>query len=177
MSMRKRIFLPAKNVDIGFAARKIISAVQAKQKVSNYCLVFLQSLATKPLERYPLQYPVVRYLLSLDLRFMVSNPNWAIRKMTLLLKSDNFKAKKCWWLWYHSQAIQNIPKWNWETFRKRIFCIQTHRRKYWCFPILIHGKETKISGAVGNDTTSLDIVTWPASGGERFFCKQKCSFN
>ena len=51
---KKENLLPAKRVDIGFAPRKIINDVQAKQKMSdrqgfefkNDCLVFLQSLAT-----------------------------------------------------------------------------------------------------------------------------------
>ena len=83
----KENWCPAKNVDIGFTARKITSDVQEKLKVSdaqvfefkNDYLVFLQSLATKLLERCPLQYPVVRYLVCLDSRIMVSNPNQAIR--------------------------------------------------------------------------------------------------
>ena len=86
----KENLLPAKNVDISFATRKIISNVQAKQKVSDRqvfdYLVFLQSLATKLLERNPLQYPVVRYLVCLDPRFTVRNPDQVIRKMTKLLK-------------------------------------------------------------------------------------------
>ena len=90
----KENLLPAKNVDIGFATRKSIGDVQAKQKVSDRqvfefksdWLAFLQSLATKLLERCPLQYPVVRYLVCLDPRIMVSKPDQAIRKMTQLLE-------------------------------------------------------------------------------------------
>ena len=91
----KVTFLPTKNGDIGFATRKILRDVQTEQKVSdgqvfefkNYCILFLQSLATKLLERCPLQYQVVRYLTCLDPRIMVGNPDQAIRKMTELLEN------------------------------------------------------------------------------------------
>ena len=90
----KENLVPAKNVGIGFATKKIISDLQAKQNVSdrqvfkfkNDCLVFLQSLSTKLLERCSLQYSVVRYLVCLDPGIMVSNPDQAIRKITQLLE-------------------------------------------------------------------------------------------
>ena len=58
----KENLLPTKNVDFGFPTMKIISDVQAKQKVSdrkvfeikNDCPIFLQSLGIKLLERCPL---------------------------------------------------------------------------------------------------------------------------
>ena len=86
--------LPAKTVDICFSTRKIISDVQAKQKVSdgqvfefnNDYLVFLQSLANKLLEGCLLQYPVVWYLVCLDPRIMVNNPDQAFRKMMQMLE-------------------------------------------------------------------------------------------
>ena len=60
--MEKENLLHAKEVDIGFAARKLITDLQKKKKVSerqifgyqNECQVFLQSLTVKLLERCPL---------------------------------------------------------------------------------------------------------------------------
>ena len=59
--MEKENLLHAKEVDIGFAARKLITDLQKKKKVSerqifqyqNECEVFLQSLTVKLLERCP----------------------------------------------------------------------------------------------------------------------------
>ena len=60
----------------------------------NECLIFLQSLVAKLLERCPLQYPVVRYLVCLDPRYMVAKPEQAIQRMTHLLeKLMNLKQK------------------------------------------------------------------------------------
>ena len=55
----KENLLPAKNVDIGFATRKVVNNLQAKKKASDrqilefqsQCLTFLQTLSTKLLER------------------------------------------------------------------------------------------------------------------------------
>ena len=59
----KENLLPAKNVDIGFATRKVVNNLQAKKKASDrqilrfqsQWLTFLQTLSTKLLERCPLQ--------------------------------------------------------------------------------------------------------------------------
>ena len=70
--MEKENLVHVKNVDIGFATKKIISNVQSKKKASDRqvcefqnCLIFLQSWVAELLERHPLQYPVVRYLVCL----------------------------------------------------------------------------------------------------------------
>ena len=92
--MEKDNLVHAKNVDIGFATKKIISEMQTKKKASNRqvfefqneYLIFLQSLVAKLLERCPLQYPVVRYFVCLDPRYMVAKPEQAIRKMTQFLE-------------------------------------------------------------------------------------------
>ena len=55
----------------------------------NECLIFLQPLVAKLLERCPLQYPVVRYLVCLDPRCMVAKPGQAIQRMTQLLKQKS----------------------------------------------------------------------------------------
>ena len=80
--MEKENLVHAKNVDTGFATKKIISKMQTKKKSSdrqvfvfqNECLIFLQSLVAKLLERCSLQYPIVRCLVCLDPRYMVSKP-------------------------------------------------------------------------------------------------------
>ena len=90
----KENLVPAKNVDIGFATRKVVNNLQAKKEASgrknlefqSQCLTFLQTLSTKLLERCPLQYPVVRYLTCLDPRYMAARPEQATNKMTQLLK-------------------------------------------------------------------------------------------
>ena len=72
--MEKENLLHGKEVDIGFAARKLITDLQKKKKVSerqifeyqNECQVFLQSSTVKLLERCSLQYPVVRNIVCLD---------------------------------------------------------------------------------------------------------------
>ena len=63
MLWRKENLVHAKNVGIGFATKKIISDVLTKKKASARqvfefqieCLIFLQSLVAKLLERCPLQ--------------------------------------------------------------------------------------------------------------------------
>ena len=62
MSWEKENLLHAKEIDIRFAARKLITDLQKKKKVSerqifeyqNECQVFLQSLTVTLLERCPL---------------------------------------------------------------------------------------------------------------------------
>ena len=92
--MEKENLLHAKEVDIGFAARKLITDLQKKRKVSerqifeyqNECQVFLQSLTVKLLERCPLQYPVVRNIVCLDRKYMAAHPDQAMDKMRQLLE-------------------------------------------------------------------------------------------
>ena len=90
----KENLLPAKNVDIGFTTRKLsVMYRQTRKWVIDKSLslrmIALYSYCYWPLsylERCPLQYPVVRYLVCLDPRIMVRNPDQAIRKMTQLLE-------------------------------------------------------------------------------------------
>ena len=93
--MEKENLVHAKNVDIVFATKKIISNMQTKKKASdrqvfqfqNECLIFLQSFVA----RCPLQYLVGRHLVCLDPRYMVAKPEQAIQRMTQLLE----KLKIC----------------------------------------------------------------------------------
>ena len=92
--MEKENLLHAKEVDTGFAARKLITDLQKKKKVSerqlfeyqNECQVFLQSLTVKLLQRCPLQYPVVRNNVCLDPKYMAAQPEQTIDKMRQLLE-------------------------------------------------------------------------------------------
>ena len=99
----KENLLPAKNVDIGFATRKVVNNLQAEKKASDrqilefqsQCLIFQQTLNTKLLERCPLQYPDVRCLTCLDPRYMAAKPEQATNKMTQLLeKLLNFRQRR-----------------------------------------------------------------------------------
>ena len=100
--MEKENLLHAKEVDIGFATRKLITDLQKKKKVSesqifeyqNECQVFLQSLTVKLLERCPLQYPGVRNIVCLDPKYMAAHPDQAMDKMRQLLeKLMNLKQR------------------------------------------------------------------------------------
>ena len=100
--MEKENLLHAKEVDIGFAARKLQTDLQKKKKVSerqifeylNECQVFLQSLTVKLLERCPLQYPVVRNIVCLDPKYMAAHPDQSMDKMRQLLeKLINLKQR------------------------------------------------------------------------------------
>ena len=99
--MEKENLLHAKEVDIGFAARKLVTDLQ-KKKVSerqlfeyqNECQVFLQSLTVNLLERCPLQYPVVRNIVCLDPKYMAAHPDQTMDKMRQLLeKLMNLKQR------------------------------------------------------------------------------------
>ena len=89
--MEKENLVHVKNVDIDFATKKIISNMQTKKKAidrqvfefQNEFLIFLQSLVAKLLGRCPLQYPVVKYVVCLNPRYMVSKPEQAIQRMTV----------------------------------------------------------------------------------------------
>ena len=93
--MEKENLLHAKEFDIGFAARKLITDLQKKKKVSerqifeyqNECQVFLQSLTVKLLERCPLQCPVMRNIVCLDPKYMAAHPDQAMDKISQLLKN------------------------------------------------------------------------------------------
>ena len=100
--MKKENLLNAKDVDVGFAAKKLVTDLQRKKKVSerqileyqNECQVFLQSLTAKLLDRCPLQYPVVRNIVCLDLKYMAGHPDEATDKMRKLLeKLMNLKQR------------------------------------------------------------------------------------
>ena len=100
--MKKENLLNAKDVDVGFAAKKLVTDLQRKKKVSerqilecqNECQVFLQSLTAKLLDRCPLQYPVVRNIVCLDPKYMAGHPDEATDKMRKLLeKLMNLKQR------------------------------------------------------------------------------------
>ena len=101
--MEKENLLHAKEVDIGFAARKLITYLQKKKKVGerqileyqNECQVFLESLTVKLLERCPLQYPVVRNIVCLDPKYMAAHPDQAMDKMRQLLMNLKQSADDC----------------------------------------------------------------------------------
>ena len=101
-TMEKENLLHAKEVDIWFAARKLITDLQKKKKVSerqifeyqNECQVFLQSLTVKLFERCSLQYPVVRNIVCLDPKYMAAHPDQAMDQMRQLLeKLMNLKQR------------------------------------------------------------------------------------
>ena len=91
--LKKDNLVKPKEVDTGFAT-KVQKAVD-EGKVSplqltefqNECITFCQKLASKLMARCPLQYPVVRYLTSLDPEFMVKDPEAAVRCFTKLLET------------------------------------------------------------------------------------------
>ena len=99
--MEKENLLHAKEVDIRFAARKLITVLQKKKKMSerqiyeyqNEYQVFLQSLTVKLLERCPLQYPVVRNIVCLDPKYMAAHPDQAMDMRQLLENLMNLKQR------------------------------------------------------------------------------------
>ena len=92
--LNKENLLSPKKVDIGFACKIILQEAQAKKKASrlqvlefqNECIVLLQKLTNKLLERCPLQYAIFRQLTCMDPRYMAKNPDSAISKCSGLLQ-------------------------------------------------------------------------------------------
>ena len=85
----------AKKVDVGFGCKLIIiQTAEADKKASQLqvfefkrgCLVLLQKLSNKLLERYPLQYSVVRNLICLDPKYIANSPESAVSKCSNLLQ-------------------------------------------------------------------------------------------
>lgn len=91
---KKENVVAPKKVDIGFASKMAVQKAKESKTVSplqilefqNECVEFLQKLASKLLERCPLQYPVVRYLVSLDPAFIANKPDTAISYFSSLLQ-------------------------------------------------------------------------------------------
>ena len=92
--LKKENILSPKKVDVGFACKILLQEAQAKTKASplqvlefqNECIVLLQKLTYKLLERCPLQYAIVRQLTCMDPRYMAKNPDSAISKCSGLLQ-------------------------------------------------------------------------------------------
>lgn len=92
--LKKGNILSPKKVDVGFACKILLQEAQAKKKASplqvlefqNECIVLLQKLTNKLLERCPLQYAIVRQLTCMDPRYMAKNPDSAISKCSGLLQ-------------------------------------------------------------------------------------------
>ena len=82
-----------KKCEVGFAVRAITDKLEKSKKVTplqmlefqNECQPFLKALSAKMLERCPLKYPIVRYLTSLDPRFMKEDPSRAQQRFEKLL--------------------------------------------------------------------------------------------
>ena len=93
--MKQDNLVKPKEVDTGFATKVLVNEVVDAGKVSplqltdfqNECITFCQKLACKLTERCPLQYPVVRYLTSLDPEFMVKDPEAAVKCFSKLLET------------------------------------------------------------------------------------------
>ena len=103
---------------------------------------------------------------------MVSNPCQIIRKMVQLLKMMTLKER-------HADDCDAILR-QCETFlgeverhSKRECSAFKHREESIDASYFHVYERTKISRAVRNDKASLDFVTWPVSGGERFSCTTK----
>ena len=92
--LKKENILSPKKVDVGFACKILLQEAQTKKKASplqvlefqNECVVLLQKLTNKLLERCPLQYAIVRQLTCMDPRYMAKNPDSAISKCSGLLQ-------------------------------------------------------------------------------------------
>ena len=92
--LKKGNILSPKKVEVGFACKILVQEAQAKKKASplqvlefqNECIVLLQKLTNKLLERCPLQYAIVRQLTCMDPRYMAKNPDSAISKCSGLLQ-------------------------------------------------------------------------------------------
>ena len=82
-----------KKCEVGFGVRAITDKLEKSKKVTplqmlefqNECQSFLKALSAKMLERCPLMYPIVRYLTSLDPRFMKEDPSRAQQRFEKLL--------------------------------------------------------------------------------------------
>ena len=93
--MKKENLVNPKEEDTGFATKVLVQKAVDGGKVSplqllefqNECITFCQKLASKLMERCPLQYPVVRYLTSLDPVFMVKDADAAVRCFIKLLET------------------------------------------------------------------------------------------
>ena len=94
--------VPAKKVDIGFAASRNVEHVVKEKSASELqvfefqkeCMTFLQYLTSKLLERCPLKYQIVRVLNAYDPKYFIQHQDSAIEKFELILKK--FLEKK--WL-------------------------------------------------------------------------------
>ena len=67
------------------AAKKTASPLQILE-FQNGCVVFLQNLSFKLIQRCPLKYPVVRHLVSLEPSFIAKKPEAATRKFENFLQ-------------------------------------------------------------------------------------------
>ena len=93
--MKKDNLVKPGDVDTGFATKVLVKKAVDAGKVSplqltefqNECITFCQKLASKLMERCPLQYPIVRYLTSLDQEFMIKDPEASLRCFTKLLET------------------------------------------------------------------------------------------
>ena len=93
--MKKENLVNPKEVDTGFATKVLVQKALDGGKVSplqllefqNECITFCQKLASKLMERCPLQYPMVSYLTSLDPVFMVKDADAAVRCFIKLLET------------------------------------------------------------------------------------------
>ena len=113
---KENIVSPDK-VDVGFAAKQVVDDAEKNKKASKLqvyefhqeCIMFLQKMTEKLLERCPLKFATVRALNALDPKFIANYPEKAIEKMeTILQKLMNTKwltPSKC------DDALQEFKVW------------------------------------------------------------------
>ena len=88
---KSNYLLPPKKVVIGFAA---VDDMESKKQLSARdvlqfqpeCLSFMKELTKKLQQRSPLKYPIVRYLVSLDPRYMATKPSATAEQFEKLLQ-------------------------------------------------------------------------------------------
>ena len=93
LSKSDNLFPPNKVV-IGFAAKAAVDDMESKKQLSardvlqfqSECLSFMKELTAKLQQRSPLKYPIVRYLVSLDPRYMATKPSAAAEQFEKLLQ-------------------------------------------------------------------------------------------
>ena len=134
--------LPPKKVDIGFAKKMIVQEVAEKKEASplqilelqNECIAFLQKLSYKLMERCPLQYLVVRYLVSLDPTYLANKPKSSANKFESLLQqliSHKLKSPSSGdttlQLYKASTAVQGLCDGSGQVQEKRVLLVQLNR--------------------------------------------------
>ncbi|GBN34896.1 hypothetical protein AVEN_96292-1 [Araneus ventricosus] len=82
--------LEAKNIDIGFGAKKYLKELKIADKTKLFffldCQKILQNLAQKIIDKSPLKYKIIRGLSSLHPSVMLNNSNIGLTQFNIVLE-------------------------------------------------------------------------------------------